>query len=91
MSEVSAVVSGTELPEEAEVAQETEASKYGFKPGQCSIHPYGRRPGVSARKRANNLANHAARREVNSARANSVLNNPTWHGIGRHAGVPRGH
>ena len=77
-----------------EIVEETPEEKkqdYGFKPGQCSIHPYGRKPGVSARKRANHAANHQARAEVNSARAHDTMKSPTWHGIGRHAGVPRGH
>ena len=60
-------------------------------PYNCGIHPGPRNRIRSRRKRVNNLANHIARAETNQARSNSVMKNPTWHGIGRHAGVPIGH
>ena len=60
-------------------------------PYNCGIHPGPRNRTRSRRKRANNLDNHIVRAETNQARANSVMKNPTWHGVGRHAGVPRGY
>ena len=54
---------------------------------QHSIHPHPQPSERLRRKRANHLANHQARAEVNTLRSKSPLNNPTWHGVGKHAGV----
>lgn len=56
-----------------------------------SIHPLGQPRERLARKAQNHAKNLQERAEVNRARSHSPLANPTWHGIGRHAGVPRGH
>lgn len=60
-------------------------------PFNSGIHPGRRSARTKIRKRQNNIANHQARREVNQRRSHGVQSNPTWHGIGRHAGVATGH
>ena len=55
-----------------------------------SIHPGPRDKKRNARKKQNSIANHQARRQANQLRDQSK-NNPTWHGIGRHANVKTGH
>ena len=56
-----------------------------------SIHPGPRDRTTKIRKKQNSIANHQQRRETNQRRSQSPLNNPTWHGIGRHANLPHGH
>ncbi len=55
-----------------------------------SIHPGPRDKKIQSRKRQNHIQNHQARAEINRNRSNSK-NNPTYHGIGRHAGVKTGY
>lgn len=52
-----------------------------------SIHPTPRSKKTISRKRANRIVNLQARAEINRLRSSSP-NNPTFHGGGRHAGVP---
>ncbi len=59
-------------------------------PFPSSIHPGPRNKATKLRKKQNSIQNHQARREINIARSNSK-NNPTYHGIGRHANVKPGH
>lgn len=54
-----------------------------------SIHPNPRSETTKRRKAQNNKANHQARAEANRRRAHSKQE-PTWHGIGKHAGVKLG-
>lgn len=56
-----------------------------------SIHPNGQPRERLIRKAQNHAKNLQERAEVNRHRSQSPLNNPTWHGIGKHAGVPLGH
>jgi hypothetical protein len=59
-------------------------------PFPSSIHPAPRDRATKIRKYQNHSANLQQRAEINRMRANSK-NNPTYHGIGRHAGVKIGH
>lgn len=59
-------------------------------PFPSSIHPGPRDRRRNIRKRQNLIQNHIARRIANQAR-DASKNNPTWHGVGKHAGVKPGH
>lgn len=50
-----------------------------------SIHPDGQPRARLLRKAKNHTENMAERSEANRKRSSS-MSNPTWHGIGRHAG-----
>jgi len=89
--ESSAILMDSKILSASEEELQAHAKKYALPTGGTSIHPYGRDPKRGARKRQNRKANLEARAATNSARAHS-LNNPTWHGIGMHAGVhPHSH
>lgn len=47
-----------------------------------TMGPRRRKKENARRKKAKQLENHARRAEVNRARSNDVMRNPTWHGIG---------
>lgn len=46
-----------------------------------------RSPSTRARKRRNHTINRANRAETNAWRSRNPSTNPTWHGLGNHAGL----
>jgi hypothetical protein len=57
---------------------------------QTSIHPNPQPRARLLRKKRAHEENHRNRAETNRQRSNNKAN-PTWHGIGKHAGVREGH
>jgi hypothetical protein len=57
---------------------------------QTSIHPNPQPRARLLRKKRAHEENHKNRSETNRQRSNNKAN-PTWHGIGKHAGVREGH